>query len=44
MTASNFDFLKEHWSELAILGERAENYMLLDERSAIFNLRLSTPE
>ncbi|WP_421407370.1 DEAD/DEAH box helicase family protein [Agrobacterium tumefaciens] len=40
MTASNFDFLKGHWPEIAVLGARAESYVMLDARSAIFNLRL----
>ncbi|PHR22451.1 MAG: restriction endonuclease subunit R [Hoeflea sp.] len=40
MTAANFNFLKAYWPEIAALGERAESYVLLDARSAIFNLRL----
>ncbi|MFG6563586.1 DEAD/DEAH box helicase family protein [Sulfitobacter sp. 1A13421] len=40
MTASNFEFLKDYWPEVAVLGERAESYVMLDARSAIFNLRL----
>ena len=40
MTASNFDFLKDHWPEVSVLGARAESYVMLDARSAIFNLRL----
>lgn len=40
MTASNFDFLRNYWPEIAVLGQRAESYVMLDARSAIFNLRL----
>lgn len=40
MTSVNFDFLEDYWPEIARLGQRAESYVVLDARSAIFNLRL----
>lgn len=40
MTSANFDILSKSWPELAVLGRRAEAYVLLDARSSIFYIRL----
>ncbi len=37
---SNFGFLKEQWSELADLGELAENYLHQDPNATLIKLRL----
>jgi type I restriction enzyme R subunit len=40
MTSINFEFLRDHWPELAGLGGLAESYAHTDPTSAVFNLRL----